>query len=195
MHVKRLSLVWLALITATYSIILTCICLMAGVRLVKRDVRPSHDVTSDRHTTWRQTATWRDVRPPHDVTSDRHTTWRQTATRRDVRPSRESFNKFNSLHLNTITTQCASVAVSRVTWNSEVIGIITRIVCPWKELRRYHVYVLLALHMHGMMWHVSLEYAKANWRYAIHRTMHISCQLDIYMETMYFPKGNMFFFC
>jgi len=28
---------------------LTCICLMAGVRLVKRDVRPSHDVTSDRH--------------------------------------------------------------------------------------------------------------------------------------------------
>jgi len=29
---------------------LTCICLMAGVRLVKRDVRPSHEVTSDRHT-------------------------------------------------------------------------------------------------------------------------------------------------
>jgi hypothetical protein len=28
---------------------LTCICLMAGVRLVKRDVRPSHDVTSDHH--------------------------------------------------------------------------------------------------------------------------------------------------
>ena len=31
-------------------LILTCIiCLMAGVRLVKRDVRPSHDMTSDRH--------------------------------------------------------------------------------------------------------------------------------------------------
>ena len=29
--------------------LLTCICLMAGVRLVKRDVRPSHDVTSDHH--------------------------------------------------------------------------------------------------------------------------------------------------
>jgi len=29
--------------------LLTCICLMSGVRLVKRDVRPSHDVTSDRH--------------------------------------------------------------------------------------------------------------------------------------------------
>ena len=29
---------------------LTCICLMDGVRLVKRDVKPSHDVTSDRHT-------------------------------------------------------------------------------------------------------------------------------------------------
>jgi hypothetical protein len=29
--------------------LLPCICLMAGVRLVKRDVRPSHDVTSDRH--------------------------------------------------------------------------------------------------------------------------------------------------
>ena len=30
-------------------LILTCICLMAGVRLVKRDVRPSHDVMSDHH--------------------------------------------------------------------------------------------------------------------------------------------------
>ena len=30
-------------------LILTCICLMAGVRLVKRDIRPSHDVTSDCH--------------------------------------------------------------------------------------------------------------------------------------------------
>jgi len=30
--------------------ILTCICLMAGGLLVKRDVRMSHDVTSDRHT-------------------------------------------------------------------------------------------------------------------------------------------------
>jgi len=28
---------------------------MAGGLLVKRDVRISHDVTSDRHTTWRQT--------------------------------------------------------------------------------------------------------------------------------------------
>ena len=28
-----------------YYLLLTCICLMAGVRLVKRDVRPSHDVT------------------------------------------------------------------------------------------------------------------------------------------------------
>jgi len=31
------------------SFSLTCTCLMAGVRLVKCDVRPSHDVTSDRH--------------------------------------------------------------------------------------------------------------------------------------------------
>ena len=29
---------------------LSCICLMAGGLLVKRDVRMSHDVTSDRHT-------------------------------------------------------------------------------------------------------------------------------------------------
>jgi len=38
---------------------LTCICLKAGGLLVKRDVRMSHDVTSDRHTTWRQTVTRR----------------------------------------------------------------------------------------------------------------------------------------
>ena len=53
-----------------------------GGLLVKRDVRMSHDVTSDRHTTWRQTVTRRNVRPSHDGTSDRHTTWRQTVTRR-----------------------------------------------------------------------------------------------------------------
>ena len=34
-----------------YQKMLTCICLMAGGLLVKRDVRMSHDVTSDRHTT------------------------------------------------------------------------------------------------------------------------------------------------
>ena len=43
----------------THSDILTCICLMAGGLLVRRDVRMSHDVTSDRHTTWRQTVTRR----------------------------------------------------------------------------------------------------------------------------------------
>ena len=43
----------------TLILLLTCICLMAGGLLVKRDVRPSHDVTSDRHTTWRQTVTRR----------------------------------------------------------------------------------------------------------------------------------------
>ena len=32
------------------TFLLTCICLMAGGLLVKRDVRMSHDVTSDRHT-------------------------------------------------------------------------------------------------------------------------------------------------
>ena len=31
----------------------------------RRDVRPSHDVTSDRHMTWCQTVTWCDVRPSH----------------------------------------------------------------------------------------------------------------------------------
>jgi len=37
--------------TQLQCVILTCICLMAGVRLVKCDIRPSHEVTSDRHTT------------------------------------------------------------------------------------------------------------------------------------------------
>jgi len=55
----------------------------------RRDVRPSHDVTSDRHTTWGQIVTRRDVRPSHDMTSDRHTTWRQIVTRRDVIPSHD----------------------------------------------------------------------------------------------------------
>jgi len=31
--------------------------------------------------TWRQTVTRRDIRPSHVVTSDHHTTWRQTVTR------------------------------------------------------------------------------------------------------------------
>jgi len=35
--------------TGLLLLLLTCICLMAGVRLMTRDVRPSHDVTSDRH--------------------------------------------------------------------------------------------------------------------------------------------------
>jgi len=42
-----------------HPLILTCICLMAGGLLVKRDVRMSHDVTSDRQTTWHQTVTRR----------------------------------------------------------------------------------------------------------------------------------------
>jgi len=59
--------------------------LWLGVYWWKRDVRATHDVTSERHTTWRQSDTRRNVRATHDVTSESYTTWRQSDTRRDVR--------------------------------------------------------------------------------------------------------------
>jgi hypothetical protein len=43
--------------------------LWLGVYWWKRDVRATHDMTSERHTTWCQSNTRRDIRALHDVTS------------------------------------------------------------------------------------------------------------------------------